>query len=185
MDKNLCKRCKREFIKSNNNQKFCSKDCFINNRKLYQEEYSKKHRKEINKRMRIYTKKHRQKINEFIRNKIKTNINFKLACNLRHRVIKVIKGNYKSKSTIKLLGCTVEHLKQHLQKQFTKGMSWSNYGYYGWHIDHIQPCSSFDLSKPTEQIKCFNYKNLQPLWAKDNLKKHNKINDAKGKDENY
>lgn len=48
-------------------------------------------------------------------------------------------------------------------------MSWENYG--EWHIDHIKPCSSFDLSDPKQQKECFNYTNLQPLWAIDNLKK--------------
>jgi hypothetical protein len=50
-------------------------------------------------------------------------------------------------------------------------MSWSNWGKFGWHIDHIRPCASFDLSKKSEQLKCFNYSNLQPLWAVENLKK--------------
>jgi hypothetical protein len=54
-------------------------------------------------------------------------------------------------------------------------MTWQNYGYYGWHIDHIKPCASFDLRKPSEQRKCFHYSNLQPLWAKDNLQKSDKI----------
>jgi len=61
-------------------------------------------------------------------------------------------------------------------------MSWDNYGtgYNGkgmeqWHIDHIIPCASFDLSKPSEQKKCFHYTNLQPLWAKDNLRKKDKL----------
>jgi len=52
-------------------------------------------------------------------------------------------------------------------------MSFSNYG--KWHIDHIIPCARFDLRKPNEQKKCFNYKNLQPLWAFDNLSKNDKI----------
>ena len=53
-------------------------------------------------------------------------------------------------------------------------MNQKNQGRYGWHIDHIKPCASFDLSDPKQQLKCFNYKNLQPLWAEENIKKSNK-----------
>ena len=74
-----------------------------------------------------------------------------------------------------LLGCSVSFFKKHITKQFQPGMTWKNYGYYGWHIDHIRPCISFDLSKVSEQLKCFNYTNLQPLWAKENLSKGGKI----------
>ena len=48
-------------------------------------------------------------------------------------------------------------------------MSWDNYG--DWHVDHIRPCASFDLTNEDEQRICFHYKNLQPLWGPDNLEK--------------
>ena len=83
-------------------------------------------------------------------------------------------GTSKSAATLELLGCSVEELKKHLENQFIKGMTWNNYGLHGWHIDHIKPCASFDLTKEEEQRKCFHYTNLQPLWAKDNLSKSNK-----------
>lgn len=118
---------------------------------------------------KLYFQKNKNKINEKIKSKLKININFKLRYYLRNRLWETLKGNYKSKSALKLLGCNIEFLKEHLQKQFLPGMSWENYGL--WHIDHIRPCASFDLSKPEEQCKCFNYINLQPLWAVDNLKK--------------
>ena len=70
-----------------------------------------------------------------------------------------------------LIGCSLEELKKHLESQFKPGMSWKNRGRNGWHIDHIKPCASFDLSKSEEQHKCFHYSNLQPLWAKENLRK--------------
>ena len=91
------------------------------------------------------------------------------------RIRMALKNNYKSKSTMKLIGCSIKFLKNYLQKQFKKGMSWSNHGLYGWHIDHIRPCALFDLTKPSEQKKCFNYKNLQPLWAEENIRKGKKI----------
>ena len=62
---------------------------------------------------------------------------------------------------------------KYLENKFQKGMNWKNQGRYGWHIDHIKPCSKFDLSDPDQQKKCFNYKNLQPLWAAENIKKSN------------
>ena len=81
---------------------------------------------------------------------------------------------YKKKdSTIELLGCSIDELKIHLQNQFKEGMTWQNHG--EWHIDHIIPCAAFDLSKKENCLKCFNYKNLQPLWAHENLSKSDKI----------
>jgi hypothetical protein len=85
-----------------------------------------------------------------------------------------VKGNVKSARTQELIGCTVKELQEHLEKQFTNGMTWENYG--EWHVDHIIPCSSFDFTKEEEQRTCFNYKNLQPLWAEDNYKKKKKMN---------
>ena len=74
---------------------------------------------------------------------------------------------------MKLCGCSLEKLKQHLESQFTEGMTWDNKG--DWHVDHIKPCASFDLTNPEEQKKCFHYTNLQPLWALDNMKKGAKL----------
>ena len=68
----------------------------------------------------------------------------------------------------------MEELWVHLERQFTQGMTKENHGKYGWHVDHIKPCSSFDLSDIEQQKLCFHYTNLQPLWAKDNIKKSNK-----------
>ena len=107
----------------------------------------------------------------------KTDPTFRLEANLRSRTNGAIKNNSKSKSTIELLGCTVEHARKHLESQFTDGMNWETYGFYGWHIDHIIPCASFDLSIPEQQRQCFHFTNLQPLWAKDNLSKNDKLPD--------
>ena len=80
----------------------------------------------------------------------------------------------KSARTLELLGCSVPELRTHLATQFQFGMTWDSYG--DWHIDHIRPCASFDLTQPDQQRECFNFKNLQPLWAKDNLSKGAKYN---------
>ena len=77
----------------------------------------------------------------------------------------------KAYKTEKLIGCSILKMRKHLEKQFKKGMTWENHGIYGWHIDHIRPLESFDLSDSEQQLIAFNYKNCQPLWAKENLEK--------------
>jgi hypothetical protein len=123
--------------------------------------------------VKAWKEKNRAKLNQIQRDRCKTDISFKVGRNLRGRINRAIKNtnNYKSEKTINLLGCSIDELKIHLEKQFKDGMSWSNYGFYGWHIDHIKPCVTFDLSNPEEQKICFHYTNLQPLWAKENLSK--------------
>ena len=70
---------------------------------------------------------------------------------------------------MKLVGCTTKQLAEHLERQFKEGMSWDNYG--EWHVDHIRPCASFDLSDEGQQKECFHWRNLQPLWGIENIKK--------------
>lgn len=96
----------------------------------------------------------------------------RVAAYMRTRVRLAIlsQKTWKRGKTLELLGCSVAELKDYLESNFHVGMSWDNYG--RWHIDHIRPCSSFDLTQEKEQKLCFHYSNLQPLWATDNLKKH-------------
>lgn len=75
---------------------------------------------------------------------------------------------------MELVGCSLEFLKSHLEKQFDDKMTWDNYGNF-WHIDHVRPIASFDLSLEEEQKKCFNWRNLQPLEGKENIRKGAKI----------
>jgi len=100
--------------------------------------------------------------------------NYRARSSLRGKLNRVTNGKCKDKTAIKLVGCTVEEFKQHLEAQFTEGMTWDNHSRKGWHVDHIRPCNSFDLTKPEEQHKCFHFTNLQPLWAEDNLSKADK-----------
>jgi hypothetical protein len=141
--------------------------------------YNELHKNENSIKAKLYYQKNKEKRLLYERNKLKTDIYYKLVNHLRRRIYSAIKHNSKSQSTIQLLGCSVIQLKQHLESQFKPGMTWDNYGYYGWHVDHILPCASFDLSKPEEQRKCFNYTNLQPLWMKENLEKSDKMLEEK------
>jgi hypothetical protein len=94
---------------------------------------------------------------------------FKIKRNLRRRVHHALRDNYKSAHTFELIGCTAEEFKTYIENQFEPGMSWENYGPKTWHIDHIKPCYTFDLSDPDQQKLCFHYTNQRPLWSKDNL----------------
>jgi len=109
-----------------------------------------------------------RRIYEF--NRRKNDPKFKLVKTIRARVKAVLKSNYKSKTLLSLIGCSREKLKKHIESQFDVGMTWENHG--EWHIDHRIPCAFFDLSDYEQQKICFNYRNLQPLWAVDNLKKN-------------
>lgn len=70
------------------------------------------------------------------------------------------------------LGCSIKKLVAHIESQLTIGMTWDNYG--EWHIDHIKPLCTFDLSKEKEIKTAFNYNNLRPLWAEENLSRKRK-----------
>ena len=116
----------------------------------------------INTKKRIYNKKREA-----------NDLNYKLIRRIRHRIREALKGNTKSISTKELLGCSIEEVWEHLEKQFRPGMTRENYGKM-WHVDHIKPCCLFDHSKTEEQKRCHHYTNLQPLWAKENLIKGGK-----------
>lgn len=142
---------------------------------LKQKEWHTKNRKKRTKQLREYSYKHREYRNKYLKKKKEEDPQFRIRKNIRDRMRAAMKGKSKSEHTIKMLGCSIEELKIYLEKQFTIGMSWDNYGKRGWHIDHIIPCASFDLTDPEQQRKCFHYSNLQPLWAEDNYKKKDKI----------
>lgn len=95
---------------------------------------------------------------------------------LRRRFQASFKGckNY-SEAIRRLTGCSLADLRLHLESQFQPGMSWANYGFEGWHIDHRVPISSFDLTDPEQRQKAFHFSNLQPLWASVNLAKGRRV----------
>lgn len=188
-----CKKCFGEYQKNNPN------------RKGNLNRYSEKHRDEINSKTRERyhkdieetRKKEREKqkrlrkLNpEKYRNykndknkeryhKMKNDSKYKIEKILRQRFLRAIKREFKKTSAITLLGCSIEECKKYLESKFQEGMTWENHGIFGWHIDHIIPCASFDLTKEEDQKKCFHYTNLQPLWWEDNLKKSNKVEEGK------
>jgi len=140
-------------------------------------EYNKKWRlknRENEKQYYLNNKKHITKVRlKWDAEQKKNNPNYRLKGALRGRVYSALKGKNKSASTMKLIGCSFDELWNHLESKFESWMTKENYGL--WHVDHIIPCASFDLTCPVQQLACFNYKNLQPLEAIENIKKGAKI----------
>lgn len=195
---NICKKCilkgMKEYHKNNKTKrnKYCKQwnkdnkekikkyklDNIIKVRIWHKNDYIKHRQTNLLRAKKYYdNNKEKAKENGRIYNNMRrrTDIDYKILCNLRRRLNHVITKGFKSARTLELLGCSVNFLKQYLENKFKEGMSWNNYGMFGWHIDHIIPCYNFNLTEPEEQKKCFNYSNLQPLWAKENWSKHANI----------
>jgi len=179
-----CKSCvslyHKQHFQKNKNQILKNRHDYIktyrSNNKCYISEYNRKYYAKNKKRILKYKASPEYRIhqNKYEKEKRKNNVSYRISGSLRSRInIAIRKGQgAKNHSTESLLGCDVDFLKNYIAKKFVKGMSWGNYG--KWHIDHIKPCSSFDLTKPEQQKLCFHYSNLQPLWAKDNISKRDK-----------
>jgi hypothetical protein len=143
--------------------------------------YSKNHREKNKDKKAEYLKAYRELNREKVRfwdkeayeRRVTTDFLFKLKRNLRGRIKAFLKcsGNKRFCSTRELLGADYEEVKKHLEEKFQQGMCWENHG--AWHIDHIIPLSS--AKNQEDMKKLCHYTNLQPLWAKDNIKKSNKI----------
>lgn len=103
-----------------------------------------------------------------------TNPAFKMAHAFRCRTRKVIRGELKSGNSLKLLGCTADQLKSWLEFNFIDGMTFENHGTF-WHIDHVIPCSRFNLADPEHQRQCFHWANLKPMLARANLSKNGNV----------
>ena len=177
----LCRMCRSCMISYKKNKretdsKYKEKDI------IYNEKYkSSGRRKEVSDK-RYNEKKEiiiKQCI-EYNNKKYKTDPSFRIISIQRRRIAKIIQSTLKGtayiNSRIELIGCTPLELKEYIEKQFLDGMTWNNYGLKTWHIDHIKPISKHNLTDPEDIKNAFNYKNLQPLWASDNLSKSNKYN---------
>lgn len=168
--KSKSKSDKKYYIKNKEKLNKQSKEKYTLNKEkilLQMKEYRENNKEVIKKRKQKYQKENREKIRERQRlyEKERMPRKSKVIHSLRARIRLALKNYKKSASTEKLIGCTLDFFKKYLESKFTNGMTWDNYGNNGWHIDHIKPCSSFDLSDSNQQKECFHYMNTQPLWA--------------------
>ena len=187
-------RGKRKYNVSSDCKK-CHNKHYLNNKEVYKKRNQTNYKKNKNKILEQCTQyylNNKQKINcrnnkygkiwrKNNRSKIKEKDKkyrliplVKLKGNVRNRINNWLKETKFKKpcGTEKLLGCSYQQCKEHLEKQFTDGMTWSNHGQYGWHIDHIVPLSSAKTQEDLHRL-C-HYTNLQPLWWHVNLSKGNR-----------
>jgi hypothetical protein len=157
--------------------------CFKNKKQMDAQArlYNKTHREQINAKQREYRKNNKDKFKFYYltngkkrhKERYKSDLNYRITFNLRgrlHSALKIKKIKQTAPS-LELIGCTVGELRVYIEAQFMPGMSWENYRHNTWHIDHIKPVNTFNLTDPEQQKECFHYTNLRPLWAKDNLKR--------------
>jgi hypothetical protein len=126
----------------------------------------------------IWEKNYRMNYPEKMKEKYKIQsqkINRRIRSRLNSRIAEALltQNIRKCKNTVDYIGCSILFLRGWIESQFKENMTWENYGQ--WHLDHVKPCCSFDFSNPEEVKICFQWKNLQPLWAIDNLTKNGKI----------
>ena len=134
--------------------------------KIKRKEYREKNKEIISIRNKIYINTHKSQIKENRKNRIRSDYE-KISDRIRSRIRMALKSVNLNKciSSSESLGCSIQFFREYLESKFTKGMTWETWGLYGWHLDHIIPISSFDLSDPEQQKQCFHYTNTQPLWA--------------------
>lgn len=180
-NKEKTKEYNKKYRKANKERIKERKKKYYQANKEYWKEYQENNKEKIKEYEKKYHKKYREankeKINErskeYLKERRKTDPLFKMICYLRSRTYKAFKrkGYSKNTKTQEVLGVDWEVAKQHIERQFTKGMNWNNYG--DWHIDHIIPLAS--AKNKQELMKLCHYTNLQPLWAADNFRKSDKI----------
>ena len=171
--KHQCKSCEKDYRDKN---KLKRKQYYQSNKHIIsekQKQYRLDNYDKIINRERNYDKNNRHIRDTYKKNRRSYDYLYKLTCNIRNLIGVSFRNNgfTKSSKTYKVLGCTFEEFKEHLEKQFKDGMSWENQG--KWHLDHIHPVS---LAKSEEEIiKLNHYTNFQPLWAEENIRKGNRL----------
>lgn len=140
--------------------------------------HHKKHAEKIRETRKIYIANNKASINKYQREYshmlAKTDANYLLIKRCRGRILFALKNGEKAANTAELLGVSIQHFREYITQQFYDGMTWEAFMNGEIELDHIKPVASFDFSNPINQYICFNYRNHQPLWKRDNMLKSDK-----------
>lgn len=137
--------------------------------RVYARAHYEANREEYRANMRAYNALHlKERATREQRRRLE-DMNYRLACNLRVRMAMAIRQDNKAGSAVRDLGMSIPEFREYIQARFEPGMSWENYG--EWHLDHIRPLASFDLTDREQFLQVAHYTNYQPLWGPDNSAK--------------
>ena len=148
-------------------------------RKLYRQVYMRKyylaHADEFKEKARKFQREHPEKFREYMKTS-KTRHRDNLYDSMGQAIRRALRGYKFRRRWESLVDFDIDTLKSHLEKQFTSEMTWENYGSY-WHVDHMIPKSWFTYKEFSDEEfkKCWSLDNLQPLEAKENIKKGNRF----------
>jgi hypothetical protein len=174
-----CSKCIGQQMLSNRGKKheydYLYREKNIDKKRKYEKEYYHKNFDGIKIKKVLYSSKRKPITNRQQRLRRKNDENFRLLGVLRSRLKNALRGLLKHAKTMDLLGCSIFELKQHLLANAPVGFTWEDFRNGGYHVHHIKPCSSFDLTKEEDQRQCFNFSNLKILRAEDNLHLGNKV----------
>jgi hypothetical protein len=151
--------------KKKRNQQYFQRPEVKERLKGYLREYFKK--LEVRERMRESNNMHQRRRMEDPLKRLRQSMSSQLSNSLKRQ------NTTKKNKTMQYVGCTKEFLKEHLESQFTDGMTWENRK--EWHIDHYVPCAFFDFSSDEEIFISWNYRNLRPMWASENISKRDSL----------
>lgn len=181
-----CKQCRKHehhlyYFKNKNKHKEKNKEWRIKNKEKSQAIYARYRKTEKRKKIaREWAKAHRKQHRVYCNKKYKNDPYYNLVIKLRRRFYMALKtrhdGVRKLDKTINILGCSYLFFKGHIESQFSEEMTWDMVLSGKIHIDHIFPVSAFDLTKKEHQAACFNWRNMQPMFAQDNIAKRDKFN---------
>lgn len=129
------------------------------------------------------SERHREWMRNRRKHRLATDPSYRATVAMRRRLYMAIRNqvydgwNIRSGDAVRLLGCTMAEFVAHIESLWSDGMTWGNWTRDGWHIDHIVPLSSFDLSDAGQLKAACHYTNLRPLWAAENLRKGSRVDD--------
>ncbi len=141
-------------------------------KKTYSKQWREANQEKATVTQRVWRQAHREWRRQYENNRNK-DPRWRIANAIGGRMREAIADRKAGRHWENLVGYTLCDLMAHLESHFLPGMTWQNYGAFGWHIDHVRPITAFQFEKPEDRgfKDCWALENLQPLWWYENMAK--------------